>query len=374
MKKVLFRFFHKQSIYFSCIIPFALSVLPTSFKAQMAADSIEKSSVLSVVVKQTVPFVFRDSDRLKGYSIDLLNLLSKECGFTYSVSEVSSTPKLIEEVSQKKHDIGVGATSITEEREKIVDFSHPFFESGLQILVRKSGDNGPWATIKKVFNSEFFGLIGILCLIVLFISHLLWLVERKRNSESFPIKYLTGIGESIWWSISTLVSGGCENKGPVGFPGRLVAFIWMLGAILLTTFITASLTASMTVNTLSSDIKGISDLRGKKIGTISGGYAEGYLKKSGYNVIGQKTIDDAIPQLENGKVSGIVFDSPVLNYYVNTHPGSNFQVIGPIFENQNYGFVLPLGSNLRKDINKALLKLQFSGALNDLKKKWFDSE
>ncbi len=374
MKNVLFRFPYKQSNFFSFIMFLALTILPASFKAQMAADSIGKSSVLSVVFKQTEPFAFRDSDRLKGYSIDLLNLLSKECGFTYSVSEVSTMSKLIEEVSQKKYNIGLGATSITEEREKIVDFSYPFFESGLQVLVRKSGDNGPWSTIKKVFNSEFIAIIGILCLFILFISHLIWLFERKRNSESFPVKYLTGVGESIWWSISTLISGGCENKSPIGFSGRLVAFIWMLGAILLTTFITASLTASMTINTLSNDIKGISDLRGKKIGTVSGGYSDGFLKKSGYNVIGQKTIDDAILLLENGKVSGIVFDSPVLNYFVKTHPGSDLQVIGPIFENQNYGFVLPLGSNLRKDINKALLKLQFSGAINDLKKKWFDTE
>ncbi len=122
MKNVLFRFPYKQSNFFSFIMFLALTILPASFKAQMAADSIGKSSVLSVVFKQTEPFAFRDSDRLKGYSIDLLNLLSKECGFTYSVSEVSTMSKLIEEVSQKKYNIGLGATSITEEREKIVDF------------------------------------------------------------------------------------------------------------------------------------------------------------------------------------------------------------------------------------------------------------
>lgn len=346
----------------------------STLHAQDTATVPLDSRVLNVVVKPTVPFVFRDSGNLKGYSIDLLNLLSKECGFTYTVDEVPTMSVLIDEVSNGKHDIGVGAISITQEREKVIDFTHPFFESGLQVMVRGSGETGTWATIKKVFTVELLGVVGVLIGIILVISHILWFVERKRNSESFPVNYKSGIGESIWWALSTLISGGCENKAPVGLAGRLVAFVWMLGAIGLTSFITASLASAMTVNTLSSDINGLSDLKGSAIATIAGSSAESYLKKSGYNAVGEKKIEAAVELLEKRKVKGVVFDSPMLNYYVATHPGSDLQVVGTIFENQNYGFALPLGSDLRKSINEALLKLQFSGALEDLKKKWFTTQ
>lgn len=342
--------------------------------AQDTATVPLDSRVLHVVVKPTIPFVFRDSGNLKGYSIDLLNLLSKECGFTYTVDEVPTMSVLIDEVSKGKYDIGVGAISITQEREKVIDFTHPFFESGLQVMVRGSGETGTWATIKKVFTVELLGVVGVLIGIILVISHILWFVERKRNSENFPVNYKAGIAESIWWALSTLISGGCENKAPVGLAGRLVAFVWMLGAIGLTSFITASLASAMTVNTLSSDINGLSDLKGSSIATIAGSSAESYLKKSGYNTVGEKKIEAAVEMLEKRKVRGVVFDSPMLNYYVATHPGSDLQVMGTIFENQNYGFALPLGSDLRKSINEALLKLQFSGALEDLKKKWFTTQ
>jgi len=356
------------------LLALLIQAITSTLHAQDTTTVPLDSRVLNVVVKPTVPFVFRDSGNLKGYSIDLLNLLSKECGFTYTVDEVPTMSVLVDEVSNGKHDIGVGAISITQEREKVIDFTHPFFESGLQVMVSGSGETGTWATIKKVFTIELLGVVGVLIGIILVISHILWFVERKRNSESFPVNYKAGIGESIWWALSTLISGGCENKAPVGLAGRLVAFVWMLGAIGLTSFITASLASAMTVNTLSSDINGLSDLKGSSIATIAGSSAESFLKKSGYNSVGEKKIEAAVELLEKRKVKGVVFDSPMLNYYVATHPGSDLQVVGSIFENQNYGFALPLGSDLRKSINEALLKLQFSGALEDLKKKWFTTQ
>ena len=356
------------------LLIFLILMIHSTISELRAQDTTTKpfnSRVLNVVVKPTVPFVFRDSGELKGYSMDLLNLLSKECGFTYTVYEVPTMATLIDEVSQGKYDIGVGAISITQEREKVIDFTHPFFESGLQVMVLGTGETGIWSTIKKVFTGELLGFALILFGLILLISHILWFVERKLNSESFPMNYKAGIGESIWWSLSTLISGGCENKAPIGFAGRLVAFIWMLGAIGLTSFITASLASAMTVNTLSSDINGLSDLKGSSIATITGSSAENFLKKSGYLAVGEKKIEEAVQLLEKRKVKGVVFDSPMLNYYVVTHPGSDLQVVGSVFENQNYGFALPLRSDLRKSINEGLLKLQFSGALEDLKDKWF---
>ena len=40
-------------------------------------------------------------------------------------------------------DVGVGALSITAERSKEIDFSHPFYDSGLDILVKGGSAPGP---------------------------------------------------------------------------------------------------------------------------------------------------------------------------------------------------------------------------------------
>jgi polar amino acid transport system substrate-binding protein len=45
--------------------------------------------------------------------------------------------------------------------------------------------------------------------------------------------------------------------------------------------------------------------------------------------------------------------------------------VGPIFQEENYGIVLPTGSPLREPINAALLRLQSSGRYDKIHEKWF---
>jgi ABC-type amino acid transport substrate-binding protein len=197
-------------------------------------------------------------------------------------------------------------------------------------------------------------------------------VERKINPESFPEGYVRGVWESTWWSIATLISGGCENKAPVGVAGRLVAVVWMLGGIGLTSYITATLASAMTVNTLSAEVSGLNDLRGFRVGTIAGSSAAVLLEKSGFDVAGFNDLDDAAAALAAGQVKGVVYDSPLLRYYLLENPAANFALVGPLFDLQDYGFALPLGSPLRKPINAALLDLQVGGQSGKLEAAWFE--
>jgi ABC-type amino acid transport substrate-binding protein len=333
------------------------------------------SRPLRVVVKQTVPFVFKDTltGEIDGFSIDLLKILASDMGFKYELKVVKNMDELVELIKSGNYDLGVGSISITEDREKSIDFTQPFFESGLQIMVRSTGDSSFRVLIKQVFTKQMLFLILGLFLGLILISHLLWLFERKQFDTHFPKHYIAGVGESLWWSLTTLVSGG-DTKAPRSVFGRVVAFIWMLSGIGLTSFITASLASAMTVNNLSSDVDDMSDLKGKVIATLGGSSTASCLKRSGYNVMDSRDIEEAIEQLEQHKAKAVVFDSPILHYYLAKKPGANLQIVGAMFENQNYGFALPLGSPLRKTFNTSILKLQFSGAIEGLKKKWLTSD
>jgi len=333
------------------------------------------SRPLKVVVKQTVPFVFKDTltGEIDGFSIDLLKMLAADVGFNYELTVAKNMDELVELIKSGNYDLGVGSISITEDREKSIDFTQPFFESGLQIMVRSTGDSGLWVLVKQVFTKQLLFLMLGLFLGLILISHLLWLFERKHFDSRFPKHYIAGVGESLWWSLTTLVSGG-DTKAPRSVIGRVVAFIWMLSGIGLTSFITASLASAMTVNNLSSDVDDMSDLKGKVIAAPGGSSTASFLKKSGYNVLDSKNIEEAIERLEQHKAKAVVFDSPILHYYLAKKPGANLQIVGSMFENQNYGFALPLGSPLRKTFNTSILKLQFSGAIEGLKKKWLTSD
>lgn len=352
-------------------------LLPLVLLGAVCASAIAQTpsgdgpKTLRVVVKPAKPFAFEEDGKLKGYSIDLWDRVARETGVQFSTTVVTSVPDLLKALQEDRADIGVGAISITPEREKVLDFSHPFFESGLQVLARSSGDSGAFSAFKSLLSADVGKVCLVLLLAILIISHVLWIVERKINAESFPEGYFTGIWESTWWSISTLISGGCENKAPVGVAGRLVAVVWMLGGIGLTSYITATLASAMTVNTLSAEISGLSDLKGARVATLAGGAAEALLVRSGFDVVGFKTLEEAVAALEKRTVKGVVYDSPMLRYYLATHPGSKLDLVGPLFDLQDYGFALPLGSPNRKVINATLLKLQVDGFKDELENKWF---
>jgi ABC-type amino acid transport substrate-binding protein len=327
---------------------------------------------IRVVVKPAEPFAFEENGVLKGYSVDLWKKIAAASGFEFETRVVDTVPELLDAVKSGAADVGVGAISITPDREKLMDFSHPFFKSGLQVMARSKGEAGAFTAFRALWNRNVAEVVGVLLLAVFLISHILWIVERKINSESFPEGYVRGVWESTWWSIATLISGGCENKAPVGVAGRLVAVVWMLGGIGLTSYITATLASAMTVNTLSAEVSGLNDLRGTRVGTIAGSSAQSLLEKSGFNVTGYATIDEAAAALQRGEVTGVVYDSPLLRYFLSENPAAKLSLVGPLFDLQDYGFPTPLGSPLRKQINSALLDLQVAGVTGKLETDWFE--
>ena len=97
---------------------------------------------MEVVTRTIEPFSFTQNGKRTGYSVDLWNKISEELKLEDSYKVTGSAKQMIQDVSSGKADVAVGALSITAEREKVVDFTQPFFESGLQVLVRKSAQSG----------------------------------------------------------------------------------------------------------------------------------------------------------------------------------------------------------------------------------------
>jgi polar amino acid transport system substrate-binding protein len=326
---------------------------------------------LRVYTKAVEPFVFEKDGAAVGYSIDLWERIAQETELDYELVQVDTVPAMIDAVREGRADVAIGALSITAEREAVVDFTHPFYESGLQILVGAQRTGKVGSTLRAIFTLEFLELLAVLGAALFGTSHLIWLFERKRNAEMFPESYKSGVWESFWWTTSVLVTGGCENKAPVGVGGRLVAIVWMVAGILLVSYVTASVTAVMTVDRLTGEITGPGDLPGQPVGTVIGSTAEGYLRDRRVDVRTYEKVDQAYEALAAKEVKAVVYDAPVLLHHVSKGGGSQERVIGPLFEKQNYGIALQRDSQHRKPINEAMLRLKEAGFFEELQKKWF---
>jgi polar amino acid transport system substrate-binding protein len=329
---------------------------------------------LKVYTKPIEPFAFQKDGKAAGFSIELWDRLAKETNVEYELVWLESVGGLIDALKKKEADAAIAAISITAERQAAVDFSQPFYESGLSILVNAQSQSSLGLLAKSLFTPEFVKLLLAVLVLLFFTAHLVWVFERKRNPEQFPAPYFKGVWESGWWAISTILSGGCDAKGPVVIGGRIVGAFWMLVCIIFITYFTASITSIMTVQQLTSDINGPNDLPGRPVATVKGTTAEKYLASRKVEVHAFTTIDEAYAALDKKQVQAVVYDAPILLFHLKSNPGLKQQVVGRLFQRQNYGVGLQHDSTHRAAINEALLKLRESGFLDELQTKWFGNQ
>ncbi|GCB74925.1 hypothetical protein scyTo_0018918 [Scyliorhinus torazame] len=84
----------------------------------------------------------------KGFCIDILKKIAKYVKFTYDLYLVTNGKHgkkingtwngLVGEVVRKKAQMAVGSLTINEERSEVVDFSVPFIETGISVMVSRS--------------------------------------------------------------------------------------------------------------------------------------------------------------------------------------------------------------------------------------------
>ena len=350
----------------------ALGLLGGLARPVAADQSVQGDQPVRVATKPLEPFVIKQNDRWTGFSIDLWDKIAQERGWKYEWVEVKSVSDQLAAVQNGTTDAAMAGISITPEREAIVDFSHPYFNAGLQIMVPAGGDHSLPNILRSVITPSLLRLLGIGLLVTLVMSHLIWLIERGANPE-FPRAYLAGVLEGLWYTIGSM-GGNFMDERPVTVIRKLAQMAWVVIGIILIAQFTASITSALTVQQLSGSINGPGDLPGKPIATVRGSTAAKYLDARQIAYTPVDKIDEAYDLLGKQQVQAIVYDAPVLLYHAATKGKGTVQMAGSIFKEETYGIALPTGSPLRKPINESLLRLKQDGTYEEFYNKWFGTD
>jgi len=343
-------------------------------KPSASTSSVSARPKLRVAVGLIKPFVLEEDGKLTGFSIELWDKISQEAGLAGDFAVKSNVKELLASIKSQKSDIGIAALSITADRDKEFDFSYPIFEGGLQILVLSQPSANPVTSfVEGIFSATFLQLIGIMLIIILVPAHVVWLFERRREVSLISAKnYFPGIFEACWWALSTLATQAEEMpKSPAG---RVVALIWMFTSVVFIAYFTATVTTSLTVQQLKSNINGPSDLPGKNVASVTGSTSVAYLRENNIKVTEFPRSGDAFDALIQKQVDAVVFDAPVLLYYASRDGKGKVQVVGNLFRQESYGIVFSPNSPYRKPVNTALLTLKENGTYQEIYKKWFGAD
>jgi ABC-type amino acid transport substrate-binding protein len=334
-------------------------------------DSIEvkaQEKSLTVAIKVLPPCVIEAEGRYTGFDVELWEQIAKDIKLEFSY-RLTDQWRIFSDLVEGKADIAFSCMPITQKWEETVDFSHHYLESGLRILVLNKSTFSMKKALKSIFSPLFLTALGALLLFIFICGNAVWCVEK--GSQRISDRYFPGILEAFWYVLVTMTTVGYGDVVPRKWFGRLIALFIMFIGIGFFGWVIAQFSSVITVQRLHADIESSRELQNRVVATVEFTPSVRKLNKLGAIVVPVAKIDEAYALLLKEKVDAVVFDSPSILHYERHEGAGKVKVVGPLFGIQYYGFMFPVGSELREPVNRTLLKLKENGTYDGIYEKWF---
>jgi polar amino acid transport system substrate-binding protein len=311
---------------------------------------------LVVGTKQAPPFVMKSIDgSWHGISIDLWRHVAQQLHLTYKFAEVPNVDALIQGVAKKDFDVAVAPLTVTAARFEVVDFTQPYFSSGLGIAVPAGGEPSWLPLLRTLTSFGFVQAILALAGLALAAGVLIWFFERRHN-EDFGGHAAKGLTTGVWWSAVAMTQRQTGNLSPQTLPGRLVAIIWMVASIVAIAVFTASVTSTLTIKHLQGTVHGVNDLRSVHVGAVAGTSTEDALTRFRIHYRKFATPQDGLKALRAHSIDAFVYDKPILTWIIQNEFSSSIVLLDVGFDPQQYAFAVPRDSTLSRALNVRVLR------------------
>jgi len=322
---------------------------------------VSSQGELVVATKEAPPFAMKSADGTwQGISIDLWRRVADELHLHYRFAEVPSVQALIDGIAAGKFDVAVATLTVTADRERILDFTQPFYATGLGIAVPTGGEASWLPIIHTLTSFGFAQAIMALVGLALAVGFLVWLFERRHN-EDFGGSVAKGLSSGVWWSTVAMTQRVTGDFGPRTLPGRVVAIVWMIGSIVTIAVFTASITSTLTIKHLQGTVHGVSDLAIVHVGAIAGTSTEDTFNRLRISYQKFATLQDGLDALRAHKLDAFVYDKPLLAWAIQQSYSSSIELVDATFDPQEYAFAIPSNSPLRRALDVAILDAIHSG-------------
>ncbi|KAB2619561.1 glutamate receptor 2.7-like [Pyrus ussuriensis x Pyrus communis] len=321
-----------------------------------------------------VTYDFRTgTTNVTGYCIDVFNAVMEALPydvpyefhpFAMPNGETSDSYKdLVNQVFLKNYDAAVGDITIRADRSLYVDFTLPFTESGVSMVVPIKGNSGAKST--WVFLKPWTGDLWVtsLCFFI-FTGFVVWFLEHRINQD-FRGPRCHQIGTSLWFSFSTMVFA------------HLI--IWCFVVLILIQSYTASLTSILTIQQLQPIVTDVNLLmkNGDNVGFQAGSFVYGILRQLGFQD-DKLRIYNSVEELdellrigtENGGISAAFDETPYMKLFLATYC-SEYTLVEPTFKADGFAFVFRKGSLLTRDVSTAITKVHEGHQMKAIEEKWF---
>jgi len=117
----------------------AAALVGLSLIGAVSTASAQDKELIVATDTAFVPFEFKQGSTYTGFDIDLWAAIAKELNLKYKLQPMDFNG-IIPGLQTKNIDVALAGITIRDDRKQVIDFSDPYYESGLAILVAANED------------------------------------------------------------------------------------------------------------------------------------------------------------------------------------------------------------------------------------------
>jgi len=299
------------------------------------------AKTLEVWTIERPPFSYEENGTWDWFSIEVWEKIAEKNWYDFVLRPYTQFSEMIDSTETEQVDVSIANISITLEREERMDFSYPIYDSGLTMMVKSDNKNN---LLLEKFTDTRVIISAILILLFLFI-----LTQQKRLTKSKLFKLISKKKRKHVWTI----------------------VVWMFWLVTVAYLNYTMINMQFEKQALPSNLYSYTDISTEIVWVTKGSTSEKFAQKHNIPHITYDLLNGLYLALQSWEIDIIIHDLPILEYYANTEWKWKVEVIWEVFRQEKYGVLMPNDSQLKEEINRALLEMRWSWEYEEIFEKYF---
>lgn len=341
------------------IWPSTILADPLPVPAEYTTVEAEELPHYTIAIKPSGPFARMEKGQWKGLSVDLVRKLAKRLKFNYDFVSVETITALLSMPEMKTTDMAIGAISLSSEREKVVDFSHPYFTTTQGILTQENGSI-IWFIAKRI--------IAVFIALAIAMYALGFVVARLDPKDDIDNAH-----KGAWFTLVTFTTTGYGDLVPRNVASKIFAAFIMLSSMFMASGFTSYVTTTLTLEKLSGNAVTVADLASKrtKVVAVGGTTTSSLLNMLEINHSRVASPAAGMELVTTGKANAFVYDKAILDFMVLNSDNESLTVHPLNRGMERYGIAFQANSELREQFNVEILAIINSSEWKQLSAQYF---